>query len=43
MRALQTLKVIKQFAREFDVFVLPSHDVDTPRLLAETLVYHPSS
>lgn len=43
MRALQTLKTIKQFARESDVVVLPSHDVDTPRLLAEQVVYHPSS
>lgn len=43
MRALETLKTIKQFARESDVVVLPSHDVDTPRLLAEQVVYHPSS
>lgn len=43
MRALQTLKTIKQFARESDVVVLPSHDLDTPRLLAEQIVYHSSS
>ncbi|KAJ6023962.1 hypothetical protein N7540_004759 [Penicillium herquei] len=43
MRALQTLKNIKQFARESKVIVLPSHDTDTPRLLAEKVVYCPSS
>jgi glyoxylase-like metal-dependent hydrolase (beta-lactamase superfamily II) len=43
MRALQTLKIIKQFAREREVIVLPSHDIDTPRLLAEKIVYSPSS
>ncbi|PYH91133.1 hypothetical protein BO71DRAFT_401647 [Aspergillus ellipticus CBS 707.79] len=34
---------IKQFARESEVVILPSHDVDTPRLLAERVVYRPSS
>ncbi|KAJ5707925.1 hypothetical protein N7488_007726 [Penicillium malachiteum] len=43
MRALQTLKTIKQFARDFEVIVLPSHDIDTPRLLAEKVFYRPSS
>lgn len=43
MRALKTLQTIKQFARESDVVVLPSHDVETPRLLAEQVVYRPSS
>ncbi|KAJ5628863.1 hypothetical protein N7490_011091 [Penicillium lividum] len=32
MRALKTLQTIKQFAREVEVIVLPSHDIDTPRL-----------
>jgi glyoxylase-like metal-dependent hydrolase (beta-lactamase superfamily II) len=41
-RAQQTLKTIKQFARETEVIVLPSHDNDTPRLLAERVVYRPS-
>ncbi|KAJ5920838.1 hypothetical protein N7466_009164 [Penicillium verhagenii] len=41
MRALKTLQVIKQFARESEVVILPSHDVDTPRLLAEQVVYRP--
>lgn len=39
VRALQTLKRIKQFSREMDVVILPSHDPDTPRLLAERVVY----
>ncbi|KAJ5457667.1 hypothetical protein N7475_009055 [Penicillium sp. IBT 31633x] len=43
MRAFETLKTIKQFARESEVVVLPSHDVDTPRLLAEQVVYRPAS
>ncbi|CAI7596608.1 unnamed protein product [Penicillium palitans] len=41
MRAYQTLKTIKQFAKETDVIVLPSHDINTPRLLAERIVYRP--
>ncbi|BCS26942.1 N-acyl homoserine lactonase family protein [Aspergillus puulaauensis] len=43
MRALQTLRAIKEFARQTDVVVLPSHDNDTPRLLAERVVYRPDS
>lgn len=43
MRALRTLQTIKQFARESEVIVLPSHDLETPRLLAEKVVYCPSS
>lgn len=43
MRALATLKTIKQFAKESEVVILPSHDVDTPRLLAEKVVYRPTS
>lgn len=43
LRALKTLQTIKQFARESEVVVLPSHDVDTPRLLAEQIVYRPGS
>ena len=41
MRALQTLKTIKAFASETDVVILPSHDNNTPRLLAEQVVYRP--
>ncbi|KAJ6137344.1 hypothetical protein N7471_003830 [Penicillium samsonianum] len=41
MRAHQTLKTIKEFAKETDVVVLPSHDIDTPRLLADRVVYRP--
>lgn len=43
IRALQTLKTIRQFAREAEVVVLPSHDPDTPRLLAERVPYRPSN
>ncbi|KAJ2980449.1 hypothetical protein NQ176_g2632 [Zarea fungicola] len=41
MRALNSLRLIKAFARQRDVVVLPSHDADTPRLLAEEVVYRP--
>lgn len=42
IRAVQTLRRIKEFARETDVVVLPSHDPDTPQLLADRAVYRPS-
>lgn len=41
-RALQTLKTINEFARSTELIVLPSHDPDTPRLLAEKSVYRPA-
>lgn len=41
MRAYETLKMIKKFAKETDVVVLPSHDINTPRFLAERVVYRP--
>ncbi|KAL2858268.1 hypothetical protein BJX68DRAFT_262805 [Aspergillus pseudodeflectus] len=41
MRALQTLRIIKKFARLAKVVVLPSHDRDTPKLLAQRVVYQP--
>lgn len=41
LRAFQTLKTIKEFARQTEIVVLPSHDVNTPRLLAERVVYKP--
>ena len=37
--ALQSLELIKEFARQTDLVVLPSHDVDTPRLLRERVAY----
>lgn len=40
--ALQSLKLIKEFARREDVVVLPSHDPDTPGLLRDRVVYRPS-
>ncbi|KAJ0413901.1 beta-lactamase-like protein [Aspergillus carlsbadensis] len=43
MRALQTLRRIKEFARQGEVVVLPSHDRDAPRLLAERVVYRPDA
>ena len=43
MRALQTLKTIKQFAMEADVVILPSHDPDTPQLLAKRQTYQPKT
>ncbi|KAJ5087641.1 beta-lactamase-like protein [Penicillium angulare] len=42
MRALQTLKTIKQFARETEVVILPSHDPNTPQILAERQTYRPT-
>lgn len=39
--ALQSLRKIKQFARQSDVVVLPSHDPDTPRLLSDKVFYKP--
>lgn len=37
--ALQSLELIKEFARQTELVVLPSHDVDTPRLLRERVAY----
>lgn len=42
LRALQSLRLIKEFARQTEVVVLPSHDPDTPRLLAERRIYRPT-
>ena len=41
VRALQALKTMKQFAVETDVIILPSHDPDTPELLAERKAFRP--
>ncbi|KAK3901705.1 beta-lactamase-like protein [Staphylotrichum tortipilum] len=40
--AFKSLRMIKQFARETDVVVLPSHDPDVARLLQEKVVYKPT-
>ncbi|KFY26122.1 hypothetical protein V491_01466 [Pseudogymnoascus sp. VKM F-3775] len=40
-RALQSLRLMRQYARQTDVVVLPSHDANTPRFLAERVVYQP--
>ncbi|KAH7148242.1 metallo-beta-lactamase superfamily protein [Dactylonectria macrodidyma] len=42
MAAFQSLKLIKEFASQTDVVVLPSHDVNTPRLLKDRVVYKPT-
>lgn len=42
MRALRTLQTMKQFARETEVVILPSHDPSTPQLLADRVVYRES-
>jgi glyoxylase-like metal-dependent hydrolase (beta-lactamase superfamily II) len=39
--ALESLKLIKQFARETDLVVLPSHDRDVARLLRDRIPYKP--
>ncbi|OTA90983.1 hypothetical protein M434DRAFT_13496 [Hypoxylon sp. CO27-5] len=43
LTALNSLKLIKEFARQTDVVVLPSHDPETPRLLRDNVIYKPSS
>ncbi|PLB53854.1 metallo-beta-lactamase superfamily protein [Aspergillus steynii IBT 23096] len=40
-RALKSLKLIKQFAAENEVVVLPSHDVNTAQILVNSTVYKP--
>lgn len=42
LTAFESLKVIKEFARQRDVIVLPSHDVDTPSLLKNKTIYKPA-
>lgn len=39
--ALQSLRLIKQFARETELVVLPSHDPQVERLLRDRVVYKP--
>ncbi|KAL3474520.1 beta-lactamase-like protein [Aspergillus californicus] len=39
--ALRSLELIKEFATQTDVVVLPSHDVNTPQILADRSVYKP--
>ncbi|KAI8310495.1 N-acyl homoserine lactonase [Colletotrichum sp. SAR11_59] len=39
--AFESLKKIKEFARQTDIVVLPTHDPDTPRLLKDRVVYRP--
>lgn len=39
--ALRSLKLIKEFARQRELVVLPSHDPETPKLLKEGIIYKP--
>lgn len=39
--ALQSLQLIKRFAKEREVVVLPSHDPKTPDLLKDRVIYKP--
>ena len=39
--ALKSLRLIKQFAQETDLVVLPSHDPDVARLLQDRVLYKP--
>ncbi|KAH6876610.1 metallo-beta-lactamase superfamily protein [Thelonectria olida] len=41
MTALQSLQLMKEFARQRPVVVLPSHDPKTPVLLRDRVVYEP--
>ncbi|KAJ4287674.1 hypothetical protein N0V90_012377 [Kalmusia sp. IMI 367209] len=41
IRALESIRKMKEFARQQEVVVLPSHDVDTPRLLTGRIIYSP--
>ncbi|KAL2158821.1 hypothetical protein VTH06DRAFT_4013 [Thermothelomyces fergusii] len=40
--ALESLRLIKQFARETELVVLPSHDAAVERLLKDRVVYKPN-
>lgn len=37
--ALESIKTMKEFARDRDVIILPSHDLNTSKLLEEKVVY----
>jgi glyoxylase-like metal-dependent hydrolase (beta-lactamase superfamily II) len=41
--ALRSLRLIKQFARDTDLVVLPSHDPDVARLLRDRVLYKPKA
>ncbi|ETS75596.1 hypothetical protein PFICI_12540 [Pestalotiopsis fici W106-1] len=40
-KALESLQLIKEFARQREVVALPSHDVNTPRILEGKVLYRP--
>lgn len=41
--ALQSLKLINEYARQTELVVLPSHDLSTTQLLKDRVVYRPKS
>lgn len=41
LRARESVRLIKEFARGEEVVVLPSHDTETPKMLKERKVYRP--
>lgn len=41
--ALKSLRMIKEFARETDLVVLPSHDPEVARLLRDRVLYKPNA
>lgn len=43
MTAFESLQLIKEFARDRDVIVLPSHDPESPCILKEKRIYKPRS
>jgi glyoxylase-like metal-dependent hydrolase (beta-lactamase superfamily II) len=40
--AVESLKMIKAFAKDTDIVVLPSHDPDSPKLLKDRVIYKPT-
>jgi len=43
MQAVETLRKIKELARQIPIVVLPAHDKDTPTRLLEKTVYKPTT
>jgi glyoxylase-like metal-dependent hydrolase (beta-lactamase superfamily II) len=42
MQAIETVKKIKELARQMPLVILPAHDKDSPRRLQERIVYTPT-
>lgn len=43
LEAIESMRKMKEFARQQDVVVLPSHDQNTPVLLKERVIYRPQA